>query len=85
MLHVPKTDVAFLSLIENPLIILILNIRTTIGKGLSLTKLSGQEVLIFTCDQQLYKVTIFIDIILFHNPTYLECVVPILGCMQLFK
>ena len=32
-----------------------------------------KKYLIFTCDQQLYKVTICIDI-LFHNPTYLECV-----------
>ena len=58
------------------------NIRTAIEKGSSATKQSWQEVLIFTCDQQLYEVTIFIDI-LFHNPTYLECVVPILGGMQL--
>ena len=55
------------------------NIETAIEKGSSLTKQSGQEVLIYICDQQLS--TIFIDI-LFCNPTYLECLVPILGGMH---
>ena len=34
--------------------------------GLSLTKQPGQEVIIFTCDQHLYKVTIDILFIIQH-------------------
>ena len=75
MLPLPKTDMTLLFLTDNspadPD-----TIKTAIEKGLSLTKQSGQEVFIFTSDQQFYKVTI-----LFHNPTYIKCVVPILGVM----
>jgi len=37
-------------------------------------------VLIFTTDQQLYEVTIDI---LFHQPSYFQCIIPVLGGMHL--
>ena len=79
MTPLPKTDVSFLPLIDHtpadPD-----TIKTATEKGLSLIKKSNGDVLFITCDQQLYKVTIDI---LFHEPAYFNCVVPILGGMHM--
>lgn len=66
MLPQPKTEVAFLSLIDRPPAHPD-TIKTAIDKGLSLLRAAGEDVLIFTADQQLYKVTIDI---MFHQPSY---------------
>ena len=79
LLPAPKTDVSFLPLIDRPPADPD-TIKTAIEKGLSLIKGSGQDILYFTCDQQLYKITIDI---LFHQPGYFKSVVPILGGMHM--
>ncbi|MCP3889476.1 MAG: hypothetical protein GY702_11490, partial [Desulfobulbaceae bacterium] len=75
----PKTEVAFLPLIDC-LPAHHDTIKTAIVKGLTLVKAAGQESLIFTVDQQLYKVTIDI---LFHQPSYSKYVLPVLGGMHM--
>ncbi len=75
----PKTEVAFLPLIDC-LPAHHDTIKTAIVKGLTLVKAAGQEALIFTVDQQLYKVTIDI---LFHQPSYFKYVIPVLGGMHM--
>ena len=54
-------------------------IKTGIERGLEFITKNDQEILIFTVDQQLYKVTIDI---MFNQPSYFEKVVPILGPMH---
>ncbi len=76
----PKAKLVYLPLIDkvpaSPSTIL-----TAIEKGLTLFSESGtgQKVLIFTVDQQLYKVAVDI---LFHTPSYFRNVVPLLGGMH---
>ena len=55
-------------------------ILTALIKGLSLMKDRENEYLIFTADQQLYKIVI--DII-FHQPSYFNTVFPVLGGMYM--
>ena len=55
-------------------------IETAIDKGLSLMRASGDDVLIFTADQQLYKI---VKDIMFYQPTYFESVIPVLGWMHM--
>ena len=56
-------------------------ILTAIEKGLTLLNDAGtgQNILVFTVDQQLYKVTVDI---LFHTPSYFMNVIPVLGGMH---
>lgn len=76
----PKAKLVYLPLIDkvpaSPSTIL-----TAIEKGLSLLTESGtgQKVLVFTVDQQLYKVAVDI---LFHCPSYFNNVIPLLGGMH---
>ena len=51
-------------------------ILTALIKGLSLMKDRENEYLIFTADQQLYKIVIDI---MFHQPSYFNTVFPVLG------
>ena len=55
-------------------------ILTSLVKGLSFVKNKGNDVLIFTADQQIYKIVIDI---MFHQPYYFELVVPVLGGMYM--
>ena len=55
-------------------------ITTAIEKGLSLVKATGEDMLVFTADQQLYKITIDI---LFHQPAYFKSVIPVIGGMHM--
>ena len=55
-------------------------IFTAIEKGLTLIGNAGQTVLVFTVDQQLYKVTVDV---LFHSPSYFTKVIPMLGGMHM--
>ena len=41
---------------------------------------AGDDVLIFTADQQLYKIVIDI---MFYQPTYFESAIPVLGGMYM--
>ena len=75
MLPQPHTDVAFLPLVDRPPAHPD-TIKTAIERGLSLARAAGENVLIITADQQLYKVTIDI---LFHEPFYFKSVIPVLG------
>ena len=76
----PKAKVVYLPLIDkapaSPSTIL-----TAIEKGLTLLNDAGtgQNILVFTVDQQLYKVTVDI---LFHTPSYFMNVIPVLGSMH---
>ena len=76
----PKAKVVYLPLIDkaptSPSTIL-----TSIEKGLTLLNDAGtgQNILVFTVDQQLYKVTVDI---LFHTPSYFMNVIPVLGGMH---
>ena len=79
MLPQPKTDVAFLPLIDRPPAHHD-TIKTAIDKGLSLMRAAGDDVLIFTANQQLYKIVIDI---MFYQPTYFESVIPVLGGMHM--
>lgn len=79
MLPLPKTEVAFLPLVDRPPAHPD-TIKTAIEKGLSLVRAAGDDVLIFTADQQLYKVTIDI---MFHEPSYFKSVIPVLGGMHM--
>ena len=54
-------------------------VKTAIARGLSLAKTEGEDVLIFTADQQLYTVTIDV---MFNKPFYFHSIIPILGGMQ---
>ena len=49
-------------------------------KGISLMKDRENEYLVFTADQQLYKIVIDI---MFHKPSYFNTVVPVLGGMHM--
>ena len=75
----PKTEVAFLPLVDRPPAHPD-TIKTAIEKGLSLVRAAGEYVLFFTADQQLYKVTI--DIV-FNQPSYFKSVIPVLGGMHM--
>ena len=55
MLSQSKTDVAFLPLIDHPPVHHD-TIKTAIDKGLTLMRAAGDDMLIFTADQQLYKI-----------------------------
>ena len=79
MLPQPKTDIAFLPLIDRPPAHHA-TIKTAIDKGLSLMRAAGDDVLIFPADQQLYKIVIDI---MFYQPTYIESVIPVLGGMHM--
>lgn len=76
----PKAKLVYLPLIDkvpaSPSTIL-----TAIEKGLTLLSISetGQKVLIFTVDQQLYKIAVDI---LFYTPSYFSNVIPLLGGMH---
>ena len=76
----PKAKVVCLPLIDkapaSPSTIL-----TAIEKGLTLLNDAGtgQDNLVFTVDQQLYKVTVHI---LFHTPSYFMNIIPVLGGMH---
>ncbi len=72
-------DVTYLPLIDNPPADHD-TIKTAIDKGLSLIKGTNEDVLIFTVDQQLYKVAIDV---MFHEPIYFASVVPVLGGMHM--
>ena len=80
MLPQPKTEVAFLPLVDRPPPHPPAHpdtIKTAIEKRLSLVRAAGEDVLlIFTTDQQLYKVTIDI---LFHEHSYFKSVILVLG------
>ena len=75
----PKTEVAFLPLVDRPPAHPD-TIKTAMEKGLSLVKAAGQNMLIFTADQQLYKIVIDV---MFHEPSYFESVIPVLGGMHM--
>ena len=75
----PKTEVAFLPLVDRPPAHPD-TIKTVKEKGLSLVRAAGEDVLVFTADQQLCKVTIDI---LFHPPSYFKSVIPVLGGMHM--
>ena len=80
MLPQPYTKVAFLPpLVDRPSAHPD-TIKTAIERGLSLARAAGEDVLIFTADQQLYKVTIGI---LFYEPLYFKFVIPALGGMHM--
>jgi len=79
MLPQPYTEVAFLPLVDRPPAHHD-TIKTAIERGLSLARAAGEDVLIFTADQQLYKVTIDI---LFHEPLYFKSVIPVLRGMHM--
>ena len=72
MLPQPKTDVAVLPLIDHPPAHHDTT-KTAIDKGLSLMRAAGDDVLIFTADQQLYKI---VEDLMFYQPTYFESVIP---------
>jgi len=78
MLPQPHTEVAFLPLVgrhpAHPD-----TIKTALERGILFPRAAGEDVLIFTADQQLYKV--IIDI-LFHEPLYFKSVIPVLGGMH---
>ena len=81
MLPQHKTDVAFLSLVDRPPPPAHHDTtKTAIDKGLTLMRATGDDVLIFTADQQLYKIVI--DIV-FYRPTYLQSEIPVLGGMHM--
>ena len=70
---------SFISLIDQPLA----NpdtIQTAIEKGRTLIKGTGEDVLIFTAEQQLYKVIINI---MFHKLFHFQMLVPMLGGMHM--
>ena len=75
----PKSIVSFMPLIDLPPAQHD-TILTSLEKGLSLVKNKGNDVLIFTADQQLYKIVIDI---MFHQPSYFKLVVPVLGGMHM--
>ena len=76
----PKTEVAFMPLVDRPPAHPD-TIKTAVEKGLSLVRAAGEDVLVFTADQQqLYKVTIGIQ---FHQPSYFKSVIPVLGGMHM--
>ena len=79
MLPQHKTDVAFLPLVIRPPAHHDTT-KTAIDKGLTLMRATGDDVLIFTADQQLYKIVI--DIV-FYQPTYLQSEIPVLGGMHI--
>ena len=79
MLPQSKTDVAFLPLIDHPPAHYD-TIKTAIDKGLTLMRAAGDDMLIFTADQQLYKI---VNDIMFYQPTYFESVIPVLGGMYM--
>ena len=79
MLLQSKTDVAVLPLIDHPPAHHY-TIKTAIDKGLTLMRAAGDDMLIFTADQQLYKI---VKDILFYQPTYFESVIPVLGGMYM--
>ena len=79
MLPQSKTDVAFLPLIDHPPAHND-TIKTAIDKGLTLMRGAGDDMLIFTADQQLYKI---VKDIMFYQPTYFESVIPVLGGMHM--
>jgi len=76
MLPQPYTEVAFLPLVDRPPVHPD-TIKTAIERGLSLARAVGDDVSIFTADQQLYK-----DI-LFHEPSYFKSVILVLGDMHM--
>jgi hypothetical protein len=47
-------------------LITLLSRKTAIEKSLSFVRTAGKEILIFTADQQLYKMAIYIPV-LFHS------------------
>ena len=55
-------------------------VKTSIARGLSLAKTEGEELLIFTAYQQLYKVTIDV---MFNEPFYFHSNIPILRGMHI--
>jgi hypothetical protein len=55
-------------------------IKTAIERGLTLARAAGEDVLIFTADQQLYKLTIDI---LFYEPLYFKSGIPVLVGMRM--
>jgi len=75
----PHTEVAFVPLIDRPPAHHDTT-KTAINRGLSLARTAGEDVLVLTADQQLYKVTIDI---LFHEPFYFKSVIPVLGGMHM--
>ena len=80
MLPQPHTKVAFLRpLVDRPSAHPD-TIKTAIERGLSLARAAGGDVLIFTADQQLYKVTTGI---LFYDPLYFKFVILVLGGMHM--
>ena len=79
MLPQSKTDVAFLPLIDHPPAHHD-TIKTAIDKGLTLMRAAGDDMLIFTADQQLYKI---VKDIMFYQPSYFESVIPVLGGMHM--
>ena len=77
MLPQPHTKVAFLPpLVDRPSAHPD-TIKTAIERGLSLARAAGEDVLIFTADQHLYKG------ILFYEPLYFKFVIHVLGGMHI--
>jgi hypothetical protein len=74
----PKSAVVYLPLINmkpgDPTTVL-----TSITRGLEVTRLASQDMLILTCDQAIYKIVVDIS---FHQQELLTSVVPILGGMH---
>ena len=80
MVNEPKAKLVYLPLIDK-VPASHSTILTATKKGLTLMNEAGtgQKVLVFTVDQQLYKVAVDI---LFYMPTYFVDVVPLLGGMH---
>ena len=74
----PKTAVTYLPLINlkasDPNTVL-----TSITRGFEVTRDSNQDILVLTCDQQIYKIVVDIT---FHQPELLTGIVVILGGMH---
>lgn len=74
----PKSAVVYLPLINmkasDPNTVL-----TSMHRGLQITRDSNQEIMVLTCDQQIYKIVVDIT---FHQPELLTGVVAILGGMH---
>jgi hypothetical protein len=47
-----------------------------VEKGLSIVRVLGEDMIIFISDQQLYKITLKIQV---HQPSYFKSVIPVLG------
>ncbi len=49
-------------------------------KGLSLVRGVDESILVFTADQQLFKIVVDV---MFNEPRYFDCILPILGGMHM--